>query len=89
MTQIDQRFEEIVIESSSMLGPDGRSHKSCCSACGTYHRVSVNEFKRPFLVSAETLRFTSEMRAWNCCHEGQEPLDGFPAKPDNSRYKYE
>lgn len=26
----------------------------------------------------DVLLFVSRMRAWNCCHEGQEPLDGFP-----------
>jgi hypothetical protein len=26
----------------------------------------------------DVLLFVSRMRAWNCCHEGEEPLDGFP-----------
>lgn len=28
------------------------------------------------------LKYVAEMRSWNCCHEGGEPLDGFPDEPD-------
>jgi hypothetical protein len=31
------------------------------------------------------LRYVASMRAWNCCHEGQEPLDGYPEEPDSNR----
>jgi hypothetical protein len=24
------------------------------------------------------LEYVAKMRAWNCCHEGDEPCDGFP-----------
>lgn len=36
----------------------------------------------------EVLRYVAEMRAWNCCHEGEEPLDGFPDEPENSRVNF-
>lgn len=26
----------------------------------------------------DLLKYVASMRAWNCCHEGQEPLDGLP-----------
>lgn len=79
---IDQQFHDIVIEGSSITGPDGRSYKACCAACGTYHKASADEYKRPMLAGTEVLKFTAEMRAWNCCHENDEPLDGFPDWPD-------
>lgn len=30
----------------------------------------------------DVLLFVAKMRAWNCHHEGEEPLDGFPEEPD-------
>jgi len=31
------------------------------------------------------VQYVSEMRSWNCCHEGDEPIDGLPAEPDSPR----
>lgn len=79
----DRRFSEVVIEPSSYTTDDyKRGYKACCSACGTYHKVSVEEFELPALVSATALGYVAKMRAWNCCHEGDEPLDGLPEEPD-------
>lgn len=86
----DRRFNEIVIEASSLRGPHGRSYKACCSSCGTYHRVDAQEFERddlaggtyvPSIVGAEEMGYVAKMRAWNCCHEGEQPMDGFPEDP--------
>lgn len=30
----------------------------------------------------EVLRYVAEMRSWQCCHEGEEPLYGFPDEPE-------
>lgn len=36
----------------------------------------------------EVLRYVAEMRAWQCCHEGEEPIDGFPDEPESSRVEF-
>jgi hypothetical protein len=36
----------------------------------------------------EVLAYVAEMRAWNCHHEGEEPLDGFPEQPEGGRINY-
>jgi len=37
----------------------------------------------------KVLQYVAEMRAWNCCHEGEEPIDGFPDEPEASRVSFE
>lgn len=78
----DKKFNEVVIETRSCYIDAERGFKACCSACGTFQEVSAQEFKYPFAVGAEQLGYVAKMRAWNCCHEGKEPLDGFPDPPD-------
>lgn len=36
----------------------------------------------------DVLQYVAEMRAWNCCHDGYEPLDGFPSEPESSRVEF-
>lgn len=36
----------------------------------------------------EILKYVAEMRAYNCCHEGEEPLDGYPEQPEASRVDF-
>jgi|GEM_PF-2192804 len=54
--------------------------QALCSTCGTYHAATVEEMAAR--VGKEELRYVASMRAWNCCHEGIEPYDGFPEVPD-------
>jgi hypothetical protein len=54
--------------------------QALCSTCGTYHAASFEEMASR--VGEEELRYVASMRAWNCCHEGVEPYDGFPEVPD-------
>ena len=57
--------------------------RTLCSTCGTYHEATVDELSTR---AGETeLRYVASMRAWNCCHEGVEPYDGFPEEPDHRR----
>ncbi|WP_435366034.1 hypothetical protein [Haloarchaeobius sp. DYHT-AS-18] len=38
-----------------------------------------------WLLAGETeLRYVASMRAWNCCHDGVVPHDGYPKEPDSS-----
>jgi hypothetical protein len=36
----------------------------------------------------EVLQFVAEIRAWQCCHEGETPIDGFPDEPEASRVEF-
>ena len=77
----DFRFEDIV-DSTRMIGPDGRYVKSVCKSCSTQRTVMRDDFSRntvkgssyvPSSVTIEMLEYVAKMRAWNCCHEGDEP----------------
>lgn len=57
--------------------------QALCSTCGTYHDATVDELS--VRVGEDELRYVASMRAWNCCHEGVEPYDGFPEEPDHYR----
>jgi len=102
----DHRFDDIVIESNSMIGPEGKYHTAVCKTCSSQHKVTRDEFERADLYtlvstedgletkplneldrhnSDEILAYVAEIRAWQCCHEGEEPLDGFPDTP-GSKY---
>jgi hypothetical protein len=37
------------------------------------------------VADAAAFEYVASMRAWNCCHEGETPYDGFPEAPDNDR----
>lgn len=106
----DHRFNDIVIESNSMIGPEGEYHTAICKTCSTQHKVTIEDFKMDNLYrlvdtsdgldtepanaldrSEEyktVLKYVAEMRAWNCCNEGETPLDGFPAEPEVSRVEF-
>lgn len=106
----DKRFEDVVIESTSMIGPDGEYHTAICKMCSQQHKVSIDDFEMDSLYRLvpqedgfyteplnaldrndeykKVLEYVAEMRAWQCCHEGQEPLDGFPDEPEASRVEF-
>lgn len=84
----DLRFDDVV-ETNTLIGPDGRCAKSVCLSCSQQHKVTRNDFSKenslgntyiPSSVGLEIITFVSKMRAWNCCHENTEPIDGFPDK---------
>jgi len=56
-----------------------------CSTCGTYHKATIDELMPR--CEEDELQYVASMRAWNCCHEGVEPYDGFPEEPDYSRIR--
>lgn len=107
---VDYRFDDIVIESHSMIGPEGEYHTAVCKTCSTKHKVTIDDFDMDHLHRLvpqedgfytepanaldrnddykEILEYVAEMRAWNCCHEGDEPIDGFPDEPDASRVEF-
>ncbi|EGQ44268.1 MAG: hypothetical protein J07AB43_00340 [Candidatus Nanosalina sp. J07AB43] len=31
----------------------------------------------------EHCHYVAKMRAWNCCHENEKPLDGLPEEPQS------
>lgn len=78
---VDKHFQDVVIEGNSCYVDEERGYKACCANCGTYHRVSVEEFRFPLVTGTEMLKYTAEMRAWNCCHEGETPIDELPEAP--------
>lgn len=80
---MDLNFDEVVSECSSTT-TEGytRGYRALCSTCGTYQTVDINEFRLSFGVGEAEMSYVAKMRAWNCCHEGEEPLDGFPEEPD-------
>lgn len=79
----DKRFDEVVQQTSSCMQNRQRAYKALCATCGSYSWARVDEFKHPVLTGTETLGYVAKMRAWNCCHEGEEPIDGLPDEPDN------
>jgi hypothetical protein len=94
---VDLQFRDIVIESrETRTVEDGalvnRGWRARCKSCSTVHEVDVSEFDVPVTtfsdgtrhipIDADVFQFVAEMRAWNCCHEGAEPYDGFPDEPD-------
>jgi len=59
--------------------------RALCSTCGTYHEATVEELSTR--VGEAELRYVASMRAWNCCHEGDEPYDGYPEEPSYFRIR--
>lgn len=91
----DLRFDDVV--TTVQVEYDGyREHRpsvrepvrcrALCVTCGTYHESSMDELPR--LHGERELRYVAAMHAWNCCHEGEEPLDGYPEDPDNHRISH-
>lgn len=92
----DFRFDDVV-DSNVMIGPPGKYVQSVCKSCSKQHKVTRKDFERenslgskyiPSSVKLAHLEYVSKMRAWNCCYEGQEPLDGFPEKVDSIMIDY-
>lgn len=60
--------------------------KALCSTCGKYHTACSSEGNEDELMPGfgkDVLKYVATMRAWNCCHEGAEPHDGFPEPPNH------
>ena len=107
----DKRFNDVVIESQSMIGPVGEYHTAVCKSCSKQHKVSIDDFEMDSLYHIvevdnglvtepanaldgqeeykHVLEYVSKMRAWNCCHEHEKPLNGFPEEPEASMVKFE
>jgi hypothetical protein len=99
----DLHFEDVVMESRDFRETDGqgtvltKGWRARCKTCSTIHKVDMDEFdagiltfdsgKKVIAVDEEVFQFVAEMRAWNCCHEGEEPYDGFPDTPDSRHIK--
>ncbi len=88
----DQRFDGVV--TTVRVEYDGyEEHRpgvskavrcqALCATCGTYRVATMDELAA---LDGETeLRYVDSLRAWNCCHEGVDPLDGYPEEPDSHR----
>lgn len=82
----DLQFDEVV-ESDRMMGVQPDKHwRSLCKTCGEYTKVYKREWRHPILVDREEIKYVANMRCWNCCHQGEEPLDGFPTDPRADEY---
>jgi len=94
---VDLLFQNVVRASrETKTFEDGvlvnRGWRAMCKTCSTVHTVDVSEFDVPIPtfgngqkhipIDKEVFRYVAEMRAWNCCHEGEVPYDGFPDEPD-------
>jgi len=94
---VDYHFHDIVHNSEELKTFEdgvlvGRGWRAMCKTCSTVHKTDDSEFDVPITtfdngekhipIDKEVFRFVAEMRAWNCCHEGTEPYDGFPEAPD-------
>lgn len=95
---VDLHFQDVV-EVNSMIGPPGRYAVGICKSCSERHKVTADEFdlERLFNLDGtpanhstqEDRLYVAKMRAWNCCHEGEEPIGGLPEPPEDTRYNYE
>jgi hypothetical protein len=82
MSELDLRFDDVVIESTKMIGPRGTYHTAVCRQCSTQHEATHTELaEKRLYVDSEEIKYVAEMRAWNCCNEDNTPLDGFPEDP--------
>ncbi|MFC6873185.1 hypothetical protein [Halobellus marinus] len=93
---VDLLFQDVVLDSRGTRTTENgvlvdKGWRATCKTCSTVHKVDLAEFDVPVTtfdsgekhipVDDEVFRFVAEMRAWNCCHEGEEPYDGFPEAP--------
>jgi len=76
----DSRFEYDRDINRYLTEPKPSKCRALCSTCGTYHEATVEELSTR--CEEAELEYVASMRAWNCCHEGVEPYDGFPEEPD-------
>jgi len=79
-----------VVDTTRMIGPQGRYSKGICKTCSKQYKVTRDEFELetitqldgssyvPRDVDIDMLEYVATMRAWNCCHDGEKPLDGLP-----------
>ena len=96
---VDLHFGDVVLDSREFTTFENgarvdKGWRAMCKTCSTVHKVGLSEFNIPVTtfrdrtkdipVDDEVFKFVAEMRAWNCCHEGVEPYDGFPDAPDPS-----
>ena len=79
----DIRFEYNREINRYLKEPKPSECRALCSACGTYHEATIEELSSR--AEEKELQYVASMRAWNCCHEGAEPSDGFPDVPDHHR----
>jgi hypothetical protein len=70
----DLRLDDVV-ELHEMIGPNGRYGKAICKTCSQVHKSYMID--KGLLASVDACYRDAQMKAWNCCHEGEEPLDGF------------
>lgn len=95
---MDRRFNEVVTNGSSTgYGERERGYRALCGDCGSYHTCKRKEFGEerdrpfsdttffyaPYNIGMEHFKYVAQMRAWNCCSEGEEPHDEFPEMPDD------
>lgn len=96
----DFRFNDIV--DSSVVTSEGNTYvKSICKACSKQRKVERDEFELdtiydldgskfiPDSVDIDMLRYVAEMRAWNCCHQNDVPIDGFPEKVNSNVIEFD
>ncbi|WP_311172862.1 hypothetical protein [Halobellus ordinarius] len=94
---VDLLFQDVILDSRETRTTENgvlvdKGWRAMCKTCSTVHTVELAEFDVPVTtfsngekhipVDDAVFRFVAEMRAWNCCHEGEEPYDGFPETPD-------
>jgi len=78
---MDLRFDDVV-EYTKLTDHRGMSAVAICKTCSTRHRCDRDSFpERSLFVSQDQMLYLAEMRAWNCCHQDDEPLDGYPEDP--------
>jgi hypothetical protein len=92
----DLRFNDVV-ETTLMIGPDGKSVKGICKSCSEQQKITMEDFRMdtlfnldgsgviPSRVDEDVIEYVASMRSWNCCHENETPIDGFPEKPELSK----
>jgi hypothetical protein len=87
----DLRLDD-AIDFYEISGPEGEYAKTVCLKCSQVHKCYPEEFDSLFLYNLDGtpcnhsdtshVHYVAKMRAWNCCREGKEPLDGFPERPE-------
>jgi len=85
---VDLHFQDVV-SVNRMIGQDGKYVVAICETCSERYKVIRGNFKHPPLKRLEStedginfLEYVASMRAWNCCHEGEEPINGLPEEPE-------
>lgn len=86
----DKRFDDVVMEGQKIGYDKDRGYRALCADCGTYQECRAHEYQKtdarggtyiPHTVGMEDMKYVAQMRAWHCCNEDDEPLDGFPEDP--------